>query len=311
MQSAWQFIPPGKFCRQRNNPVRAGHYAVNRMPPATAHREPSTPIQSGPAVFRNHWPEYLMEAAALGTFMVSACSFGVLLEHPGSPIHQALLNTPFVRQMLMGAVMGGTAIAIFFSPWGQRSGAHMNPAVTLTFLTLRKISLWDAFFYVIFQFLGGIAGVGVAALLIGPALQHSAVNYVVTTPGPAGRVVAFAAEFVISALMMTVVLQVSNHRRLSRYTPFFAGALVMTFITFEAPWSGMSMNPARTVGSAWHAGEWTALWIYFTAPPAGMLLASMIYRLRHGAHGVFCAKFHHHNHQRCIFHCRFGELRAK
>ena len=69
--------------------------------------------------------------------------------------------------------MGLTAIGIFYSPWGQRSGAHMNPAVTLTFLSLGKIAPWDAFFYIVFQFLGGIAGVLVASFLIGPPLQHA------------------------------------------------------------------------------------------------------------------------------------------
>jgi aquaporin Z len=258
-----------------------------------------------------HWPEYLMEAAALGSFMVSACVFVVLFEHPSSPVHQSFEGASMLRRSLIGLAMGLTAIGIIYSPWGQRSGAHMNPAVTLTFLSLGKITPWDALFYILFQFLGGIAGVLVANLLIGPALQDATVNYAVTVPGPGGSWIAFIAEFVISMLMMSMVLWVSNSRRLSRYTPLFAGALISTFITFEAPLSGMSMNPARTVGSAFHAGEWTALWIYFVAPPTAMLLASIIYRFRRGAHRVFCAKLHHCNNQRCIFNCRYGDLHAK
>jgi aquaporin Z len=258
-----------------------------------------------------HWPEYLMEAAALGSFMVSACVFVVLFEHPSSPVHQSFEGASMLRRALIGLAMGLTAIGIIYSPWGQRSGAHMNPAVTLTFLSLGKITPWDALFYILFQFLGGIAGVLVANLLIGPALQDATVNYAVTVPGPGGSWIAFIAEFVISMLMMSMVLWVSNSRRLSRYTPLFAGALISTFITFEAPLSGMSMNPARTVGSAFHAGEWTALWIYFVAPPTAMLLASIIYRFRRGAHRVFCAKLHHCNNQRCIFNCRYGDLHAK
>lgn len=243
--------------------------------------------------------------------MVSACAFGVLLEHPSSPVYQLLASNDFIRRMLIGLAMGTTAIAIFHSPWGKRSGAHMNPAVTLTFWSLGKIANWDAVFYIVFQFLGGIAGVILAGLLIGEPLEHAAVNYVTTMPGSSGAGVAFAAEFGISALMMSMVLWTSNSRRLSRYTPFFAGALVATFITFEAPLSGMSMNPARTTGSAFSAGEWTALWIYFVAPASAMLFASAIYRVRRGAHAVFCAKFHHHNNQRCIFNCRFGDLNAE
>jgi len=266
---------------------------------------------AGLAAIRRHWREYLMEAAALGAFMVSACVFGVLLEHPSSPIHQALESMPMLRRFMMGCAMGLTAIGIIYSPWGQRSGAHMNPAVTLTFLTLGKIAPWDAAFYIVFQFLGGMVGVAIASTLIGPALQHSAINYVVTAPGPGGTRIAFLAEFAISMLLMGTVLWVSNSQRLSRFTPLFAGALVALFISFEAPLSGMSMNPARTLGSAISADEWTALWIYFTAPPAAMLSASILYRARRGAHRVFCAKLHHCNNQPCIFNCQYGDLHAK
>jgi aquaporin Z len=263
------------------------------------------------AALRNHWPEYFMEAAALGAFMVSACVFAVLLEHPGSFIHQSLADVPMLRKALMGLAMGSTLIAIVYSPWGQRSGAHMNPGVTLAYLTLGKVAVWDGLFYIVFQFLGGIGGVFLASLLIGLPLQHSAVNFAVTAPGTGGVGAAFAAEFAISFLMMSTILRVSNSQRLSRFAPLFAGVLVATFILFESPLSGMSMNPARTFGSAFSAEEWTALWIYFTAPPAAMLLAALVYRFRNGADAVFCAKLHHSNNQRCIFKCRFGELHAK
>jgi aquaporin Z len=263
------------------------------------------------AALRSHWPEYFMEAAALGAFMISACVCSVLLEHPSSPIHQSLADLPIVRQALMGLAMGSTLIAIVYSPWGQRSGAHMNPGVTITYFALGKVTAPDSLFYMLSQFLGGVAGVMIAGMLIGLPLQHSAVNFVVTTPGSGGVRIAFAAEFAISFLMMSTVLWASNSRRLSRFTPLFAGTLVATFIFVESPLSGMSMNPARTFGSAFSADEWTALWIYFTAPPAAMLLASLVYRFRNGANAVFCAKLHHCNNQRCIFKCRYGDLDAQ
>src|SRR6266446_5140974 len=115
-----------------------------------------------------HWPEYFIEAAALGTFMVSACIFVVLFEHPSSPVHQSFESASMFRRALIGLAMGLTAIGIICSPWGQRSGAHMNPAVTLTFLALGKIAPWDALFYVVAQFAGGIAGVLVSRWIIGP-----------------------------------------------------------------------------------------------------------------------------------------------
>jgi aquaporin Z len=250
----------------------------------------------GVRAMRSHWPEYLIEAAALGTFMISACAFGVLL----SNVH----GLP--GRILGGIAMGLTAVAIISSPWGQRSGAHMNPALTLTFLSLGKIAGWDAFFYVVAQFAGGLAGVLFSAWLIGSRLAQ--VRYVATVPGPNGAWVAFAAEFTISFLLVAVVLNVSNSPRLTRFTPWVAGFLVATYISIESPLSGMSMNPARTIGSAFPAGSWDAIWVYLVAPPLAMLSAGQLYVRRHGAHRVFCAKLHHHNGQRCIFHCGFSQL---
>jgi aquaporin Z len=246
--------------------------------------------------FRAHWPEYLMEAAALGTFMVSACVFGVLLESVATP----------ANRVLAGIAMGLTAVAIISSPWGQRSGAHMNPAVTLTFLSLGKIAPWDALFYVVAQFAGGVVGVLLSAAVLGSALAR--VHYVATLPGPDGPWVALAAEFVISFLMISIVLNVANSRRFTRFTPWIAGFLVATFISVESPLSGMSMNPARTVGSAFSSGIHTALWVYFLAPVPAMVSAGQLYRHWRGAHRVFCAKFHHHNYKRCIFRCNYGVI---
>jgi len=248
-----------------------------------------------------------MEMAALGMFMVSACSVGVLLEHPASLVRQALPQM-VVRRILGGVAMGLTAVGIISSPWGQRSGAHMNPALTLTFLSLGKIAPWDAVFYVVAQFAGGVAGVLVSRWVIGFPLGHSAINYVVTVPGPRGAWVAFGAEFVISFLLVAIILNVSNSRRTTRFTPWVAGFMVASYISIEAPLSGMSMNPARTAGSALPAGVWTAVWVYFLAPPIAMLSAGQIYRYWRGAHRVFCAKYHHHNNKRCIFRCNYGAI---
>ena len=259
------------------------------------------------AALKAHWPEYLMEAFELGMFMVSACTFSVLLFHPSSPVSTQIEND-FLRRALMGLAMGSTAIAIIFSPIGKRSGAHFNPAVTLTYLRLGKVAPWDAAFYIAFQFVGGIAGVLVASQVLGNLVAHASVNYSATMPGPSGPANAFLGELIISFILMLVVLLVSNTKRLGRWTGLFAGALVATYITFESPISGMSMNPARTFGSAVVAQTWTALWIYFTAPPLGMLLAAQTYIQFKVGHVVACAKLNHYNSTRCIFRCNFNPL---
>jgi aquaporin Z len=249
-----------------------------------------------------HWPEWAIEGALLGCFMIAACGFATILEHPASPVHR-LLPDPTIRRLLMGLAMGATAVALIRSPWGRRSGAHMNPALTLTYLRLRKIAPADCAGYVVAQFAGGVAGVLVVRAVLGMLAGHPAVQFAVTAPGAGGVAVAFAAELAISFVLMTVVLVATNDPRLAPYTPFLCGALVATYIAVEAPLSGMSMNPARSFASALVAGRWTALWIYFTAPPLGMLVASEVYVRWPGARRVLCAKLDHRGVGRCIFRC--------
>lgn len=255
-------------------------------------------LSTAQAALRAHWPEYLMEAALLGAFMVSACLFAVLYEFPNSPVHQAI-GSPLIRRMLMGVSMGLTAIAIIYSPWGKQSGAHINPSVTFTFFRLGKIKPFDALFYIGAQFLGSGLGVLLAGLFLMKELADPNVRYVVTVPGKHGLLTAFIAEVVITFVLMTVILRSSNHPRLARYTGMFAGLLVATYISFEAPLSGMSMNPARTFGSGLSAEVWTGFWIYLTAPLLGMLSAAEVYVLCNGL--VKCCKLHHENDKRCIF----------
>ena len=92
---------------------------------------------------------------------------------------------------------------------------------------------------------------------------------------------AFAAEIVMTAVMMTAVLRLADHARWAARTGVVTACLLAAFITVEAPLSGMSLNPARTLGPALFAHDFTALWIYFIAPPAGMLFASYAYSAHH------------------------------
>ena len=245
-----------------------------------------------------HWPEYLMEAAALGLFMVSACLFTIVLEHPGSVVRRAI-DSDLVRRALAGVAMGLTAIGLIYSPFGKQSGAQMNPAVTLSFLRLGKMRATDAAFYILFQCLGGLAGVLLVSAAFPAFVSDLAVNYAATLPGPQGAAVAFLAEFAISFGLMAMVLQFTSRPKLERWTGVAAGVLIAAYITVEAPLSGMSMNPARTLASALPAGNLMSLWLYVAAPLLGMLSAAEVSKRLGGDQG--CAKFHHRNSKRCIF----------
>jgi aquaporin Z len=248
---------------------------------------------------RAHWPEYLAEAFCLGMFMVSACLVTALFEYPASPVHLAIPSAT-VRRVLIGVGMGLTAVALIYSPIGKRSGAHMNPAVTVTFWRLGRVAPWDAAFYILAQLVGGTVGVVLSWGLFPAAVSHPAVNFVTTVPGDAGVGGAFAGEALISFLLMTVVLTVSGSP-LARYTGVVAGCLVASYIAVEAPYSGMSMNPARTAASALVAGDWSAWWVYLVVPTLAMLLASEVYVRTAGRARVACAKLRHTDDVRCIF----------
>jgi aquaporin Z len=255
------------------------------------------------ATWRAHRGEYAIEAWGLGMFMISACAFSTLLFHPASPV------APFVPEGAagrapMGLAMALTAIALVYSPWGRRSGAHFNPAFTLAQYRLGKMAGSDLAGYVAAQFFGAAAGVFASRTALGALVEHPSVNHAATVPGAAGPLPAFAAEATIAFILMSTVLSSAARPRLERYTGLFAAGLVALYITVEAPVSGMSLNPARSFGSALFAGSWADYWVYVLAPTCGMLLAAEV-RLRALGRTAFgCAKMRHVSHERCIF-CRF------
>ncbi len=251
-----------------------------------------------------HWREWAIEGAGLGLFMISAGVFGTVLEAPGGALRLAIAD-PFARRALMGVLMGLTALALIYSPWGRRSGAHFNPATTLTFFRLGKVAPLDAVAYPAAQLAGGLAGVGIVAAIMGERFTAPPVDWVATRPGSLGASAAFAAEVAIAAVMMTVVLVVSNRPAIARFTGVAAALLVALFITFEAPLSGMSLNPARTLASVLPSGNLTGVWIYLVAPFTGMLLAAEIYCRLPGHLPVSCAKLHHDDATPCPFRCGY------
>ncbi|HZH30689.1 MAG TPA: aquaporin [Pyrinomonadaceae bacterium] len=253
---------------------------------------------------KHHCPEYLMEAVGLAGFVVGAGLLTTLLEHPDALLHQSIGQLPpLLRRVPLGLVMGAYIAGIIYSPWGKRSGAHINPSVTWAFYSLGKIKLRDALLYTLAQFTGAICAAQLLKVTLGRWYSHPSVNYTATMPGREviGTELAFAAEFVISFLMMLVMLIAINSERLEKLAGLFAGLLIGIYLIVEAPFSGMSMNPARTFGSALAARQWSDWWVYFTAPPLAMLLAGAVYRRLRRGQLKGCAKLYHSKNQPCIF----------
>ena len=239
---------------------------------------PGRPGRALRAALRSHWRHYVAEAAGLAFFIACASVFTVLLEHPASPVHQALAGHEVGRRAVLGVGMGFVIVAIVYSPWGKQSGAHINPAVTLAFWYLGKLRGADALWYGVAQVLGGLAGAGWCEQVLGRYYAHTSVHHITTRPGPDGAGVAFGAELLISFVSMAVLLGALHHARLEKVAGWLIGGLIALYILVETPYSGMSLNPARSLASAVAAQDFRALWVYLVAPPLGMGLAAVLCR---------------------------------
>jgi len=286
---------PGPHERRLDTPARE-----SVVPNLMGSAETAMSLRSA---LREHWPEYLIEGWALGSFMISVGLFVTLFESPRSLV-LAVVPNAHLRVALLGIAIGTTAIFLIHSPWGKRSGTHMNPAITVAFLRLRKIHAWDAAFFIAAQTLGGTLGVVVVAICLGHVFTDPPVSYAVTVPGSAGMAAAFAAETVISFSLMTTILAFTASPKLIRFTGLSVGCLVALFIIVESPLSGTSMNPARTLASAAPVMMWQYLWIYLAAPTIGMLAAAEFQLFMRGRGAPGCTKLLQSRTVRCI-HCGY------
>lgn len=260
---------------------------------------------------KKHWPEYLMESVELGFLSFMACAASALFRHHASPVAHFFEGHNFLQRLAVGLTMGITIVVIAYSPMGKRSGAQINPAVTLTFFRLGKIRAADTFFYILFQFAGGIAGVAFAGLTLGSLVSAPEVSFAATKPGSSGIAIAFFAELLISAIIMGTVLYFADHKKIMHKTGLYVGMLYALYITLEQPISGASMNPARTLGSAIMTGSWSGTWIYFTAPLIGMLLASEVFLWTKGKDAIHCAWLYHTTDVGEIIRCGWSALEEK
>jgi MIP family channel proteins len=166
---------------------------------------------------------------------------------------------------------------------GTISGAHVNPAVTLGLLTIRKISGRDAGIYIVMQLLGGLAGAFLAkAFFLG---RGALVNY--GTPGISDRYLqggsvglAFLAEAIGAFLIVWAVMGTAVNPTAPKGVAGAAigGSLALGVLIF-APATGASFNPARWFGPALASGTWTDAWMYILAPIVGGIAAALSYRM--------------------------------
>ena len=233
-----------------------------------------------------HWRHYLAEAGGLAFFMLGASVITTQLRYKEAWLH-GIITAPFAQLATLGLLMSFVVAAIIYNPWGNKSGAHINPAVTLAMWRLGKIDAHDALFYIFSQFAGGVIAVQIAGLILGQGYTADGTNYVVTKPGPDGATAAFIAEWIISFVLMMVLMWALNNEKREKYAGLMIAILLGFYLTVEEPFSGMSLNPARSFASAFAAREWQHLWIYFVAPISATLVAAEIFRfVTGGAHNL-------------------------
>lgn len=252
---------------------------------------------------KNHYPEYFMEAAELGILMMVIVGFSTLIGSPHSIMLQ-LIPDPFFRLLLIQTLVGLAVVGLVYSKWGQRSGIHINPVVSLVFYRLGKMKFWDMVFYIIFQCIGAILGVALTFIFFNVILGYSynSVNYAPTIPGKDGIWAAFLGEFITSFIFMFSILLAINHPKLHFYAGWILSFLIIIFVV-EVPYSGLSMNPARTLASSVFSGNWTSFWVYIVSPFIAMFLAAELYVAL--KQKVYCAKINHNTCERCIFNCEY------
>jgi len=248
---------------------------------------------------RRHWPEYAVEALFLATFVLVSGIVSAWLEgvgHAGAP-------DLALRRGVAGVSMGLLLIAMIYSPWGRRSGTHLNPAITLAWLRLGKVGRPDAFFYTLAQLAGGLAAVLIlrSGALLPAATQPSLLS---ASIGPTNEWTAFLTELVLSASAMLLILYTSNHASWFRWTGVLYGLLAMLIVACAAPLSGFGMNVARLLAVDVSGNLANAHWFNLLPPLLGMQLAVEAWRLATGRSQALCAKLAHNTHGRCIFRCQ-------
>ena len=283
---------PGRLFRDRR--------AAPRPEPGTAlSHEADLPLG---ATLRRHWPEYGVEALFLGLFVLVAGVVSAWIEAPGI----AWLPGPpdlVLRRALAGIAVGLVVMAMIYSPWGRRSGSHLNPAITLAYLRLGKIGRWDALFYLVAQVAAGLVAVSLlrSGLLLPAAVPPAALA---ASLGPSTFWAAFFTELVLSASAMLLILFTSNHQSWFRWTGVLHGLLIMLIVACAAPLAGFGMNLARLLAVDLSGAPAAAGWLNLLPPLIGMQLAVEAWRLLTGRSQVLCAKLAHNTHGRCIFRCR-------
>jgi aquaporin NIP len=203
-------------------------------------------------------------AEFIGTFALVFCGTGAIIinqETGGAITHVGI------------AITFGLIVMSMIYAFGNISGAHFNPAVTLAFAIGEKFSFKSVLPYFISQ----IAGAFAASITLKFLFPD---NLLLGTTLPAGSAMqSFVLEIILSFFLMLVIFNVAHgSKEQGMFAGLAIGAVVLLEAMFAGPVSGASMNPARSIAPAVISGNLQHLWIYITAPVTGATGAAFVFR---------------------------------
>jgi aquaporin Z len=222
-----------------------------------------------------HWRIWAAEAAGTALMVLAIIAAASFSLGDGSPVAEALPGRG-AGFLVLGAIVAPVVALIAVSPLGRLSGAHLNPAVTLGFWALGRVSRHDVAGYVVAQLAGGVAGALAARALLPESVLDS-VGGAVTHPS-VSLVAALALEAGMTVALLVLIFTFVASERLARFTPLAIVPLLAAIIWLVSPRTGASLNPARSEGPALVFGDLADLWLYVLAPVAAGLALGLLWR---------------------------------
>jgi aquaporin Z len=216
------------------------------------------------------WALFASELIGTAVLVLVGLSLVIFMFGAGTPMAR-LIPGEGLRRLITGFLFGTTGACIALSPVGKVSGAHINPVVTLGFRLMGKLDMQTTLGYIAAQLLGAV--VGSLPLLFWGEMGKS-VAFGATLPGPGATLSAvFLGEAITTFMMVALLCVFLGFRTIRPFTPAIFPPLYAIMVWAEAPISGTSTNPARSLGPSVISGQWQVWWIYWIGPMAGMLLA--------------------------------------
>ncbi|CAH1780177.1 unnamed protein product [Owenia fusiformis] len=170
------------------------------------------------------------------------------------------------------ALTFGVALASGIQCTGHLSGGHLNPAVTLSLLFCRKVTVLRCTVYIIAQFLGGVCGAGILLGLLPPDKPLISLKAISTLPQ------AFGAEFIATLFLVYNYFANMDTRRTDMGSrSLYIGLAEMVSHLFAGPYTGGGLNPACCFGTALVTNTWKDHWVYWVGPILGGIIAGLTY----------------------------------